>query len=143
MVRFEFRQTALAHVLVSLLETIFLAWYCLLHRPTRGQMLGLLLAAAAFLLWATARLQLGKSFSIRPRATALVTCGVYSKIRNPIYVFSALWIAGLLLALGKPWGLLILLAIAPTQMIRARRETRLLEEKFGDAYRTYRRNTWF
>jgi protein-S-isoprenylcysteine O-methyltransferase Ste14 len=32
---------------------------------------------------ALARYQLGKSFSIKPEAHALVTSGVYSKIRNP------------------------------------------------------------
>jgi protein-S-isoprenylcysteine O-methyltransferase Ste14 len=34
-----------------------------------------------------ARYQLGTSFSIRPEAHQLVTTGLYSKIRNPIYLF--------------------------------------------------------
>src|SRR4029077_2733285 len=34
----------------------------------------------------TARLQLGKSFSLTPQARKLVTHGLYSRIRNPIYV---------------------------------------------------------
>jgi protein-S-isoprenylcysteine O-methyltransferase Ste14 len=29
------------------------------------------------------------------------------------------------------------------QMLRARREARVLEAAFGDAYRDYRRQTWF
>jgi protein-S-isoprenylcysteine O-methyltransferase Ste14 len=29
------------------------------------------------------------------------------------------------------------------QVIRARREAHVLEEAFGDAYREYRRKTWF
>ena len=37
----------------------------------------------------TARLQLGKSFAITAKAHQLVTHGIYSKIRNPIYVFGS------------------------------------------------------
>lgn len=54
-----------------------------------------------------------------------------------------LWIAGLILAIGRPWWLLILLVLAPMQMVRARKEARVLEEKFGEEYREYRRRTWF
>jgi protein-S-isoprenylcysteine O-methyltransferase Ste14 len=41
-----------------------------------------------------ARCQLGKSFSIRPKARELVAHGLYSKIRNPIYVFGSMIILG-------------------------------------------------
>jgi protein-S-isoprenylcysteine O-methyltransferase Ste14 len=40
-------------------------------------------------------------------------------------------------------GLLFLLVVAPLQAMRARKEARVLEEKFGDAYREYRARTWF
>jgi protein-S-isoprenylcysteine O-methyltransferase Ste14 len=39
--------------------------------------------------------------------------------------------------------LLALLVIIPVQILRARRESRVLEEKFGEEYREYRRRTWF
>src|SRR6202521_6374024 len=48
-----------------------------------------------------ARYQLGKSFSIRPKARELVAHGLYSKIRNPIYVLRSLSILGLILVLQK------------------------------------------
>src|SRR5437763_14121264 len=51
---------------------------------------------------ATARYQLGKSFSIRPEAHQLVTHGVYSKIRNPIYIFASTMVAGIVLVLHRP-----------------------------------------
>jgi len=90
-----------------------------------------------------ARLQLGKSFSLAPKAKKLVTAGVYSKIRNPIYVFGSLLFAGFILIVQRPilWILLIVLVIA--QSIRAHREARVLEDAFGDEYREYRRKTWF
>ena len=92
---------------------------------------------------ATARYQLGKSFSVTPQARQLVTHGVYSKIRNPIYVFASLLAAGLVLVLHRPTLWLLLLAIIVVQTLRARREAQVLEAAFGDAYREYRRKTWF
>jgi protein-S-isoprenylcysteine O-methyltransferase Ste14 len=90
-----------------------------------------------------ARYTLGRSFSIRPKATELVTTGIYSRIRNPIYVSSVIFIAGLIVTVRRPALVLLLVVIIPVQIIRARREARVLEAKFGEAYREYRRGTWF
>jgi protein-S-isoprenylcysteine O-methyltransferase Ste14 len=92
---------------------------------------------------AVSRYQLGRSFSIRAEAHRLVTHGIYSKIRNPIYVFGALLFAGFVLVIHRPVLWLGVLAIAVMQTLRARREARVLEAAFGDAYRDYRRRTWF
>ena len=92
---------------------------------------------------ATARFQLGKSFAIKPEAHHLVTHGVYSKIRNPIYVFGVVMITGITLALHRPMLWLLLPVIVVLQTVRARREAQVLEAAFGDAYREYRRKTWF
>jgi protein-S-isoprenylcysteine O-methyltransferase Ste14 len=92
---------------------------------------------------ATARYQLGKSFAITPAARQLVTHGIYSKIRNPIYVFGTIAVSGFALVLRKPIFWLVVLAIAVMQALRASREAKVLEAAFGDAYREYRRNTWF
>lgn len=105
--------------------------------------IGLALAIVGFGFWGIARIQLGKSFAIRAKAQALVTHGIYSKIRNPIYVFGTLLIAGILLVLGRPKWLLILVVLIPVQIARAHKEAVVLEEKFGDEYREYRRKTWF
>ena len=90
-----------------------------------------------------ARCQLGKSFSIRPKARELVVHGLYSRIRNPIYVFGSMIILGLILVLQKPVLWVGLAAVVAIQTIRARREAGVLEEAFGDSYREYRRKTWF
>lgn len=105
--------------------------------------IGLGVAAIAFILWTVARLQLGKSFSVQAKATELVTHGIYSKIRNPVYVFGTLFMFGMILWIGRPILLLVFLAIIPLQVIRARKEAQVLEAKFGDAYREYRAKTWF
>jgi protein-S-isoprenylcysteine O-methyltransferase Ste14 len=92
---------------------------------------------------ATARYHLGKSFALKPEAHKLVTHGIYSKIRNPIYVSGVIAIAGIVLALHRPVLWLLLLALVIMQTLRARREAQVLEAAFGDAYREYRRKTWF
>jgi protein-S-isoprenylcysteine O-methyltransferase Ste14 len=92
-----------------------------------------------------ARYTLGRSFSIAAKATELVTTGIYSRIRNPIYVSGVILIVGLVVMIRRPafWLVLVIIILIPTQIIRARREARVLEAKFGDAYRQYRDRTWF
>ena len=129
---------------LAALATVLLAIYYQDALPFTGaRAAGLALAIPSFILWAVARLQLGESFSVRPKAKQLVTHGLYSRIRNPVYVFSALWLIGFALATGKPWWFLFLLVLVPMQVIRARKEAKVLEAKFGEVYREYRRGTWF
>jgi protein-S-isoprenylcysteine O-methyltransferase Ste14 len=104
---------------------------------------GLALAIGAFVCWSVARIQLGKSFSVRAKATELVARGIYSKIRNPVYVFGTMFIVGVILWTGRLLWLLALLVIVPMQVVRAKKEAQVLEAKFGDEYRTYRTKTWF
>jgi len=103
---------------------------------------GLAIAVPSIILLFIARFQLGRSFAVTPQAKVLVTHGLYSRIRNPMYVFSFLLITGFLIALGRTYLLPLLAVIIVVQIVRARQEARVLEEKFGDEYREYRRRTW-
>ena len=89
------------------------------------------------------RYTLGKSFSIAAKARTLVTSGIYSKIRNPIYVSGAVFLTGVALILWRVEFLALFAVMIPMQIVRARKEARVLEEKFGEEYREYRRRTWF
>jgi protein-S-isoprenylcysteine O-methyltransferase Ste14 len=105
-----------------------------------GLLLGLIGLGGVIL----SRYTLGQSFSIAPKATALVTRGIYSRIRNPIYIFGMIFLAGLVLIVSRPELLpAILIVLIPIQIMRARREAAILEAKFGVAYREYRKQTWF
>ena len=45
--------------------------------------------------------------------------------------------------MGRPWLLLILAVMIPVQVVRSRKEERVLMEKFGAAYLDYKQKTWF
>lgn len=104
---------------------------------------GLVSAIIAFPLWIVARVELGSSFSFRPEARGLVTTGLYSKLRHPVYVFGTVAALGALLAL-QIWPILAFgVALIPITLSRIRREEKLLGMLFGELYEQYRRQTWF
>ena len=104
---------------------------------------GAILAVVGYSTFVTARLQLGKSFAVTPQAKELVTLGLYSRIRNPIYVFVDVMIFGLILALRLYWLFALFPILVAMHAFRARREAKVLLEKFGQAYLDYRNLTWF
>jgi protein-S-isoprenylcysteine O-methyltransferase Ste14 len=119
----------------------FLVW-TRLPPWTWVQTVGACCATVGFVLWTLARFQLGASFAVTAQAKQLVTRGLYSKLRNPIYYFGSLTIAGLILLVGRPLWLLVFAIVVPLQMWRIGTEARVLEAKFGEEYRTYRAKTW-
>lgn len=92
---------------------------------------------------ATARYQLGRAFSVTPQARQLITTGLYSRIRNPIYVASPFLLMGMALVFRRWWPLWLLLVVVPLQVLRARREAAALHAAFGAEYERYRAQTWF
>lgn len=134
------------NVLTLAAAIIILAFYGMhaAHLPwTAWRIAGIAIAAPAFLLFVAARLELGRAFSVRAKATTLVTTGLYSRIRNPIYFFGAIFILGIIIWLGRPSLLLIFVVLIPLQVVRSRKEARVLTEKFGAAYLDYKKKTWF
>ncbi len=137
------KRSALVVTILPLLGIAYIV-YEFARRPwTPLRIAGLILMTPALILLTVARIQLGNSFSLAPQATHLVTRGIYSLIRNPIYVFGTIVFAGLFLFLERPLLLLLLVPVLILQITRARAEARLLEEHFGDDYRRYRASTWF
>jgi protein-S-isoprenylcysteine O-methyltransferase Ste14 len=104
---------------------------------------GVILAVVGYSTFVTARLQLGNSFAVTPQAKELVTLGLYSRIRNPIYVFVDVMIFGLILALHLYWFFALYPLLLAMHIFRARREATILHEKFGQTYIDYCSQTWF
>jgi protein-S-isoprenylcysteine O-methyltransferase Ste14 len=94
-------------------------------------------------LMALARVQIGGAFAVAPKAKALVTHGLYAKIPHPLYVFFDVALLGVGIALRQPWLVAPWLALVAVHAWGARREARVLERAFGDAYRQYRAKTWW
>jgi protein-S-isoprenylcysteine O-methyltransferase Ste14 len=135
-----------ANVALTLLVGAALGGVIWEHPPAAwGAMhvVGMCVLVMGFFLWTTARFQLGRSLTVTAQAKQLVTRGLYSKLRNPIYVFGSCVIAGLILVLGRPVWLLAFLIVIPLQIWRARKESAVLEAAFGEEYRRYRAGTWF
>ena len=130
----------LAMILTGVIVFVFLspgmAW-------TPSRIAGVCIAAPSLVLLVVARLQLGSAFSVSARASTLVTTGLYARIRNPIYVSAGLVVLGIIIFAGNPWYLLAFAVLIPLQVYRSRKEARVLEGKFGNAYREYRQKTWF
>lgn len=103
----------------------------------------LFITVVGLVLLTIARIQLGNSFSLTPQARKLVTHGLYSRVRHPVYVFGSIAIFGLFLYIGRPILLCLFFLLVPMQILRARAEERVLEARFGDEYRAYRASTWF
>jgi protein-S-isoprenylcysteine O-methyltransferase Ste14 len=122
---------------------VWLLMHAYLVEWDAAKVAGAVVAGVSLVLLVVARLQLGAAFSVKAKAKTLVTTGLYSRIRNPIYVFGALMLVGMSVVLGN-WVLLFLVALlTPVQMMRARKEEAVLAEAFGEKYARYKAGTWF
>ncbi len=133
--------------LVATALLIALAWHERSGPWSPLRIAGALLCLVSFALVSLARYQLGRAFSVTAQARTLVTDGLYARIRNPIYLFAELFLAGLALVLRFPapiswWPIAILVAAIPIQTIRARKEAAVLEAAFDDQYRRYKSHRW-
>ena len=107
-----------------------------------NHIVGILLTIIAFTLWIMARFQLGNAFSLKPKVKFLVTTGLYSKFKHPIYYFSTLSLLGIAIFFNNPLIFSILFMFITIQFLRARTEEKILKDKFGKKYNHYANKTW-
>jgi protein-S-isoprenylcysteine O-methyltransferase Ste14 len=111
-------------------------------------MAGIAMYVAAALLFLSAieaarRVPLGRTMVDGEVPRALVTSGPFAVIRHPIYVSYALaWLAAPVATHG-PAATILGVGAVMIYVVAARREERLLEERFGDAYRNYKLGTGY
>jgi protein-S-isoprenylcysteine O-methyltransferase Ste14 len=104
---------------------------------------GLVLVAGGAALLILAGLELGGAISGSFAPKALVTTGVYGRIRHPMYLGGALSLAGLGLYLESATGICATVVLAwPGYWLSAAVEDRKLREKYGASYEAYRKRTW-
>ena len=107
-----------------------------------SRIIGLIIAIPSYILWVTARLQLGTSFSYFPIASTLVTHGLFARISHPIYLFSSLTLFGYILYIDKVLWLSCFLLIIPIQCSRAYYESKALSKEYGEEYDDYKDELW-
>ena len=104
---------------------------------------GLALALAGLALTVAAQLQMGASWRIGVKAderTALVTDGLFSFVRNPIFTGMLLFATGILLLVpGVPAALALAMLILAIEIQVRRVEEPYLMRSHGDRYRDYAR----
>jgi protein-S-isoprenylcysteine O-methyltransferase Ste14 len=105
--------------------------------------LGLFLFFVGLIFWIKSLKDIGPSFSASAKAKKLVTTGMYSKFRHPIYYSGILMDIGLVISTLKLWIFLIVFVIFLIQLIRIHREEKILIRKFGKRYIEYKKRTLF
>ena len=108
----------------------------------RAVLVGLGLAAIGVgIAWKAIRLftEAGTTIPLDEPTDALVTHGLYSWSRNPIYIALTIFYVGLSIALTTGWALLFLpVVIVVMQQGVIEREEAYLEQEFGTPYLEYK-----
>jgi protein-S-isoprenylcysteine O-methyltransferase Ste14 len=107
-----------------------------------SQLIGTLILFPSLFLWALARFQLARCCTLLPVAEELITKGLYSRFRNPVYLFGSLTMIGYFLFYDHPEGILCMFIIVPLQYYRASQESIALESRFGESYHDYVKTVW-
>ena len=98
----------------------------------------LLLAVNAIAIYCLSHL--GCSFSIMPEARELVTSGVYTYLRHPLYLAEMIGVTGTVMQFGSVWTALILVVQIALQLRRMHNEEIVLTVVFPE-YAEYQRRT--
>lgn len=110
--------------------------------PVPRVAIGAALFTAGVVLASTARATFVRAgTNVRPDEPALmvVSDGVFSHLRNPMYVGGSVAALGLALILASDWMILLLIpALLVLHFGVVLREERYLESKFGETYRRYK-----
>lgn len=107
-----------------------------------NKFLSLFITLIGLVIWWAATVTLGKSFSLIPKATALVQKGVYSKIRHPIYWGASITSVGWVVLTHSRVLVFVAAVFILSSLVRASLEEKKLIETFGDKYISYKKRTW-
>lgn len=109
------------------------------------KIIGIIINLLGLILWWAGKLTLAQNWNIgfgKPKVSQLVTYGIYSKIRHPMYWGINLTFVGLTLIYPKIWFAVISLIVIVYFSFRMKRETKYLLETLGGEYQNYKNKTW-
>lgn len=109
------------------------------------KVMGLIINLLGLMLWWAGKLTLSKNWNVgfgKPKINQLVTYGIYSKIRHPMYWGINLTFAGLTIIYPKNWFVAVSLLVIIYFFYRMRLENKYLSETLGEEYQNYKKKTW-
>ena len=124
--------------------------YDFLQAVSLEKFIAFMLIVVGYCFMLVARFQLKDRFSILPQAEkGLITKGIYSIFRHPVYISSSVSATGICLYLSIVFNsiflsiffLLFLISYITMQLCRAKKEEKKLIEKYGIKYLEYKKRT--
>lgn len=109
-------------------------------------LMGFIAAIAGMLVTSWSRTVLGRYWSdkvIVQTEHKLVRCGPYARMRHPLYTGVLLAVLGTALVVGEVRAILSFAILLANYTIKARKEERILAERFGPEYSAHLRSTGF
>ena len=133
----------LVHIVVALLGSFMMTVVAVapMHGASNSlTVIATVIMVAGTAITAAALLFLRRSFSITPEARQLVTKGMYSFVRHPMYLGEILGSLGMVLLAISPFTVSIFALFVLLQIKRMDYEERILQQAFPD-YGRYKRQT--
>ena len=106
---------------------------------------GLFLLPAGFILMQAAQKHLGRQFSTKVvlvKDHMLIKSGPYKMVRHPRYLGIMLFFSGISLVFDSFLAILITAALSLVLLWRVNAEEKLMENRFGNEWRKYRKTSW-
>jgi protein-S-isoprenylcysteine O-methyltransferase Ste14 len=131
----------------GILLTILLLTIIFRYQFNGGEYLhaiGFFIGAIGVVIVITGIMTLGEYFTTSINPKGLVTHGIYSKIRHPIFIGVILVYLGIVLIFQSIYGLLLVIfVLIPFYIYSAIEEEKMLSKKFKDKYTAYKKKTLF
>lgn len=107
-------------------------------------LLSVLITLSGLILWWAGKITIHDNWFdclSKPKLKKLVTHGIYSKIRHPIYIGLSLTIFGWALLIDSLIFWIFVIFIITFLIYRMQKENKFLEKKLGKKYRKYKNKT--
>jgi protein-S-isoprenylcysteine O-methyltransferase Ste14/rhodanese-related sulfurtransferase len=143
----DFRGISVGYITFAVLTLIFAPLQQILEPPAISeaqQIVGAVIGFGGLFLGYLSFKALGRNFRVfaAPRRSGtLISSGVYSKVRHPMYTAVIMSLGGYVLYFGSLWALPFWLGCGILYVVKAVKEERLLVDHYP-GYEAYRRRSW-
>ncbi len=114
------------------------------YSPEYLRIIGFIICTIGVIFIIAGILTLGEYFTTSITPKGLVTTGIYSKIRHPMFIGAILVYIGIVVIFQSIIGfLLVIFILIPFFIYTAIKEEKILSEKFKTEYTDYKKKTFF